>query len=171
MQEIYVENIKEILRNKNKLVNDLKIKLNNKGKNFFIDGDAENVYLAGKVFEAINSGFSALNALELTQEGKMFSSINIRDITKRKDLERIRGRIIGKLGKTLNTLSRLTNCLLAVHNNIVGIIGDAEDIEDAIQSITSLINGSKQGNVYARLEKLKKKKDFFYKVPIVNKKN
>lgn len=158
MQEIYVENIKEVLRNKKLLEKELFIMLSNKGKNFFVKGNIEDEYLALKILEAVNFGFSVEQALELKQEGIMFQILNIKDITRRHDLGRIKARIIGKKGKTLNTLKNLTNCKISLHNNQVGIIGPILEIEDAMQAITSLIQGSKQGNVYARLEKQRKKK-------------
>ena len=96
--------------------------------------------------------------MEIKNEGRRSQTVHIKDITKTNDLERVSGRIIGKAGKTLRTLNNLTNCDLAIKDNEIGIIGDARDIELAIQSITSLINGSKQGNVYARLERTKKRK-------------
>ncbi|GAF98139.1 unnamed protein product, partial [marine sediment metagenome] len=43
-------------------------------------------------------------------------------------------------------------------DNEIGIIGDTEDIEEAIQAVTSLIQGSKQSNVYTHAEKEMKKK-------------
>ncbi len=42
--------------------------------------------------------------------------------------------------------------------NKIGIIGNAEEIEEAIQALTSLIQGSKQGNVYSRVEREKKRR-------------
>ena len=49
---------------------------------------------------------------------------------------------------------------LAAHHkldNLVGIIGDAELIKNTQDAIISLIKGSKQSNVYTRLEKQKVK--------------
>ena len=96
--------------------------------------------------------------MELKNEGFIFQKINIKNITRRNDLERIRARIIGTKGKTLRTLQSLTNCEFSIKNNEIGIIGPVEEIEEAIQAATSLVQGSKQGNVYSRLEKNKKKK-------------
>jgi len=168
MQEIYVENTAEVLKNKSRLEKELNIKITNKGKNIFIKGDSEDEFLALKFMEAINLGFSSNQALHLKQENMILQALNIKDITKRHDLERVRARIIGTKGKTLQTLSNLTNCNLSLHDNKVGIIGDAEEIADAIQAITSLVNGSKQGNVYSRLERHKKEKRLDEKIPIKN---
>jgi len=158
MQQTHIENIREVLRNKARIQKELNIKLSNKGHNIFIDGKAKDEYLCLEVLEAVNLGFSVDHALELKREGMMLQTVHIKGLTKRNDLERVRGRIIGKGGRTLKTLQKLTQCDLSINDNEIGIIGNAEEIEDAIQSITSLVQGSKQGNVYGRLERQRKKK-------------
>ena len=158
MQEIYVENLKEVLRSKFRLQKELGIKLTNKGKNVFVNGPADKEFVAIEVLEAINLGFSADRALELTQNGFMLQTVHIKDITKRHDLERVRARIIGTHGRTLKTLQNLTNCDLAMNDNEIGLIGPIQEMEDAVQAVTSLVQGSKQGNVYGRLERRRKKK-------------
>ena len=158
MQEIYVENLKEVLRSKFRLQKELGIKLTNKGKNVFVNGPADKEFVAIEVLEAINLGFSADRALELTQDGFMLQTVHIKDITKRHDLERVRARIIGTQGRTLKTLQNLTNCDLAMNDNEIGLIGPIQEMEDAVQAVTSLVQGSKQGNVYGRLERQRKKK-------------
>ena len=85
MQETYIENTAEVLKNKLKLEKELKVKITNKGKLIFADGKPENEFLALEVLKAINLGFSAENALELKQEGIILQSVNIKDITKRQD--------------------------------------------------------------------------------------
>jgi len=166
MQEIYIEAIGKILTNKKRLEKELNIKITNKGKNVFVNGTAEKEYTAIEVLKAINMGFSADYALELINEEVILQIINIKDLTKRTDLQRIRARIIGTQGKTLKTLYNLTNCAISLQDNNVGIIGNTEDIEGAIQAVTSLIQGSKQGNVYGRIEREKKKKRILNKISI-----
>ena len=158
VQEIYVEPIRKIILNKKKLEKELEIKITNKGKLVFVDGEADKEFEALQVIEAINLNFSIENALLLKQEDVILQTIHIKDITKRHDLERIRARIIGTKGKTLKTLTNLTDCYFSLSDNEIGIIGNAEDIEEARQAIISLIQGSKQSNVYARAEKIKKQK-------------
>ena len=158
MQKIYVENIKEVLRNKNKLEKELEIKMKYKGKDVFVDGKAEKEFIAIEVLKAINLGFSVNSALMLKQENFILQTINIKDVTKRNDLKTIKSRIIGTHGKTLKTLKNLTDCNLSLQDNQIGIIGDIEEIADAIQAITSIIQGSKQSNVYGKLEKQRKRR-------------
>ncbi len=158
VQEIYIENLKEVIRSKKRLERELKVKITNKGHLVFVDAQPEKEFIAIEVLEAINAGFSADKALDLQQDNFMLQTVHIKDITKRNDLERVRARIIGTKGKTLKTLSNLTNCEIAMDDNEIGLIGPAEEMEDAVQAVTSLINGSKQGNVYGRLERQRKKK-------------
>lgn len=158
MQKIYVENIKEVLRNKNKLEKELEIKMKHKGKDVFVNGKAEKEFIAIEILKAINLGFSVNSALMLKKENFILQTINIKDVTKRNDLKTVRSRIIGTYGKTLKTLKILTDCSLSLKDNQIGIIGDVEEIADAIQAITSIIQGSKQSNVYGKLEKKRKRK-------------
>ncbi len=157
-QEIYAQNLKEILNNINRLEKELKVKIANQGRNIFIEGNAENKYFCHRIIEAVNLGFSVDKAIVLKDENIIFHILNIRDITKRKDLQRIRARIIGTKGKTKTNIQTLSDCIISLHDNQVGIIGEANCIQEAVIAIKCLIQGSKQGNVYARLEKKKKER-------------
>ena len=153
MKTIYSEKVPRILKNKKRLEKELNVKITNRGKEVSIKGEPEDEYIAEKVLDAINFGFPFSDALLIKKEDFMFEIINIKDHTKRKDLERIRARIIGKGGKTLKTLCKLTKCFFEIKDNEVGIIGPPEYIENAQESIISIIKGSKQTNVYSFLEK------------------
>jgi ribosomal RNA assembly protein len=156
MQEIYIEEIGNVLKNKSKLEKQLKVKITNQGKNFFVDGDGDKEYIALKVLEALDLGFSLGRALLLKKEDVILQTINIKDLTKRSDLHSVRARVIGTYGSTLTNLSKLTDCALAMKDNVIGIIGEAELMDEAKTAVEILIRGSKQANVYARLEKKKK---------------
>ena len=158
MQEIYTEFIKKILQNKKKLEKELEVKISNKGKVISINGKGDKEYIACQAIEAINLGFSVDRALLLKDESMILQTLNIKDLTRRKNWEEIRSRIIGTHGRTLKTLNNLTNCNISLHENKLGIIGDCEEIEDAIQALTSLVQGSKQGKVYGRIERERKNK-------------
>ena len=54
MQEIYIENLKQVLQNKKKLESELEIILTNKGKNIFVEGQADKEFIAIEVLKAIN---------------------------------------------------------------------------------------------------------------------
>ena len=161
MKVIISEKISRIIKAQKKLETKLEVKISNRGKEVTIEGSPEDEYTAEKVIDALNFGFPFSTALSIKQEDLIFEIINIKDHTTRKDLSRVRARIIGTKGKTLNTLTTLTDCEFSLSDNNVGIIGNVEEIEDAKQSIISLIQGSKQSNVYARAEKQRKRKKEF----------
>ena len=155
MKILLLEKLPRILKNKEKLEKELKIKITNRGKEVSISGKPEDEYVAEKVIDALEFGFSFSDAMLIKKEDFILEILNIKDYTKRKDLERVRARIIGKGGKTLKVLCDLTNCHFELKDNFVGIIGEPEKIKNAQDAMISLIQGSKQSNVYARLEKLK----------------
>ena len=157
MKIILSEKLPRILKNKKKLEEELKIKITHRGKEVSISGKPEDEYVAEKVIDALNFGFEFSTAILIKKEDFIFEILNIKDYTKRKDLSRIRARLIGKGGKTLKILHDLTECNFEMKDNSIGIIGDAELIKNTQDAIILLIRGSKQSNVYAKLEKLKNK--------------
>ena len=153
MKKIICEKIVRIIKGKQKLENELNVKLLVRGKEVEIEGNPEDEYIAEKVIDALDMGFPFSTAILIKDEDYLFEILNIKNYTKRKDLERVRARIIGKKGRTLAAFSELTKCFFEIKNNRVGIIGDAEHIKNAQYAITFLLQGSKQANVYAFLEK------------------
>lgn len=153
MITLICDNLARILKNRKKIEKELKVKISNKEKEIQIDGEPENEYFGERVIEALDFGFPFSIALCLKNHENDFEIIKIKDHTKRKDFSRIKGRIIGTKGKTLRTLSNLTECFFEIKDNCIGIIGDGEYIKNAREAIIHLIKGSKQANVYAYLEK------------------
>ena len=155
MQEIYSDNTRKILQHKARLEKELKVKITSKGKNILAEGESIDEYLTEKVIEAIDLGFTIHQALLLKDEEIIFEKINIKHLTKRHDINRIRARIIGTHGKTKSIIQDLSECFISLHDNTVGIIGRAEDIKKAMRAIESIIQGRKQGKVYSYLERLR----------------
>jgi len=153
MKVIIVDKIARIIKARNRLENLLNVKITNRGREVKVEGSAEDEYIAEKIIDALNFGFPLGVALLIKQEDNLFEVIRIKDHTKRPDLERVRGRIIGTGGGTLKTLSDLTKCYFELKDNEVGIIGHPEYIENAQEALILLIKGSKQSNVYSHLEK------------------
>jgi len=153
MEKLYYESIGKIKKNKEKLEKALNVKISFSGKNVNVSGKAVDEYVACQVLEALTLGFTTNEALLLQEEDCILEKIHIKDLTKRHDLQRIRGRIIGTKGKTKEIIENLSNCLVCIHDNTIGIIGQAEDIERAMQGVKSIIQGSKQSKVYSYLER------------------
>jgi len=153
MKQIFSEEIELISKNKKKLERVLNIEITINGKEVSIDGKSEDEFIAEKIIDAIGFGFPVPVALLIKEEDFLFEIINIKEYTKRKDFETIRARIIGSGGKTLKTLTELTECYFQIKDNRVGIIGEAEKIKNAQESVIWIVQGSKQANVYGYLEK------------------
>jgi len=153
MTSLIIEKFPRVLKNKSRLEKYLNVKISVKDQEVTIEGKPEDEYIAEKVLQALDFGFPLSVALLIKQNDYMLEALNIKDLTKRKDLGRIRSRIIGKNGKALRTLSSLTQCYFELKDNFVGIIGHPENIKTAQEGISSLIRGSKHSNVYSYLEK------------------
>ncbi|MEX0920428.1 MAG: KH domain-containing protein [Candidatus Pacearchaeota archaeon] len=153
MKRIIYEKSQRIIKNKKKIEKILNIKIENRGKEIIIESKPEDEYIAEKVLEALEFGFPFSVAMMIKEHSYSFEIINIKDHTNRKDLKRVRARIIGKDGGTLKTLNELTKCYFEMKDNFVAIIGDPEHTKNAHEAIILIIKGSKQANVYNHLER------------------
>jgi len=160
MATIIVDKIVRIIKNRKRLEKALNLKIENKGTEVTITGKPEDEYIGLKVLDALNLGFSFSDAISIKTEDNELDILNIKDYTRKKDTEKVIGRLIGKGGKVLKTLSDLTKCSLEVKGHEIGIIGNAEEIKPALDSIIQVIHGSKHANIYKNLEKRKKEPIF-----------
>ncbi len=110
-----------------------------------------------EVVQAIARGFSPEKALKLfDQEMLMFETIDLSNIARtEKDLQRIRGRLIGKDGKTREIFENLTSAYISVYGKTLSLIGYPEQNAVAREGIQMLLEGSAHGPVYSFLEKKK----------------
>jgi ribosomal RNA assembly protein len=159
MKVILSEKLPRIIKARKKLERELNVEITNRGKEVTIAGSPEDEYAAERVIDALNFGFPFPAALLIKEEGFILETINIKEHTNRKDLARIKARIIGTKGKTLKTLCNLTGCSFEIKDNWIGVIGPPEFMKNTEEAIVSLIKGAKQGNVYANLERNQPKKE------------
>ena len=157
MKSIMVNTPGKIIKNKKKLEEKLFVSINIFGKKATIAGKEFDEYVALKILEAISLGFKISEALLLLDEEYIFEKLNIKEISRRKNLSEVRARCIGTNGRTLDTLERLSDCFITLHDNTIGIIGHVDEIKDITNAIKSLIQGSKQSSVYSYLEKSRHK--------------
>ena len=159
VKQLHIKSRRKVLQNKAELEDKLGVEISVKGTQVEITGKEEiDEYFASRVLEAMDYRFLIDDALFLKDEKYDFVVLRIKDHTSRDDLKVVRGRIIGLKGKTLKVISDLTGCELAVRDNEVAIIGPVERMHEAEEAIIALIKGSKQGNVYAHLERLNRGK-------------
>ena len=159
MQTFYIEKIADVKANQEELERRLKVKISIKGKQVMIDSpEGMDEYEASIIFDAIQFGFSTRKALLLTDPDIIFRKVPFKSFTRRKDMEEVRGRLIGTQGRTRNTVEQTADCEIIVGDSAVGIIGHAEAMEKATLAIQNLIKGSKQSNVYRFLERMNTEK-------------
>ncbi len=131
----------------------IKIKINYNLRRVSITGKELNEFLAEQMLIAVDFGFNVEDALLLKNENFVLEFVNIKDYARRKNLEEIRGRVIGRQGKAKMTIEELSGGVLAINNNQIGVIVDSEHLDAVIQGLISLIKGAKHSNVFSYLEK------------------
>jgi ribosomal RNA assembly protein len=118
-------------------------------------GDAVKALRASEVIKAIARGFSPEKALKLMDNEDLI--LDMMDLSKISDspseLTRIKGRIIGKAGKTREIMESMTGSKISVYGKTISIIGDAEQIMTVRTAIDMLIDGAPHGAVYGYLER------------------
>ncbi len=112
---------------------------------------------AREVVQAIARGFSPEKALRLFDDDLlMFEMIDLSNIARtEKDMQRLKGRIIGKDGKTREVFETLTSARISVYGKTISLIGYPEQNAVARAGIDMLLEGSSHGPVYKFLEKKK----------------
>ena len=134
--------------------------------------DPSVLFRAKEVIMAIGRGFSPEHAFRLLdREDTVLEVIDLRDIVgkSQSDQKRLKGRIIGKEGKTRRIIEELTEANVSVYGHTISVIGDMDQAEVAREAIWRLIKGSLHRNVYRFLQRkrreLKKKKMQLWETP------
>lgn len=119
--------------------------------------DTEDPFLVIKARDfvtAVGRGFNPEMAYLLLEDDIYLEIINLKLVigTNPSKIERFRGRIIGREGRTRKVIEEATGTKISVFGNTVGIIGPYERVKIAREAIYLLLEGSKHGTVYAYLE-------------------
>ncbi len=117
--------------------------------------DAAGFLSAVETVTAIARGFSPERAFTLLEdEDTYLEVIDISDAaTSPAKMERLRGRIIGKEGKSRSQIEDLTHTEISVHGKTISIIGGVESNQIAREAIEMLIRGISHETVYSFLDK------------------
>jgi len=123
------------------------------------------LFRAKEIVTAIGRGFSPEHAFRLLEDDEaMLEMIDLRETVGRSqsDMKRLKGRVIGKEGKTRRIIEELTEANICVYGHTISIIGEIDQVEIAKEAVRMLIRGSLHGTVYRFLHRkrreLKKKK-------------
>lgn len=152
MKILVMDKIVRLIKNRKKLEELLEVKINNSAKQVTIEGDPEKEHIAMQIIEALDYGIPYKEAILIKKENKILELINIKEYTKKNDLEKIRGRLIGKGGKVLKTLSTLTESSIELKENTIAIVTNVENMERLTNAVIAIIKGAKHGGVYKTLE-------------------
>jgi ribosomal RNA assembly protein len=127
--------------------------------------DPSLLFRAKEVITAIGRGFSPERAFRLIEDDEaVLEVIDLREIVgkSQSDMKRLKGRIIGKEGKTRRIIEELTEASVSLFGHTISIIGDMEQAGVAREAIQMFLGGSQHRTVYRFLHRkrreLKKKK-------------
>jgi ribosomal RNA assembly protein len=116
------------------------------------------VLKANDALKAIARGFSPEKAFRLLHDDQFLDIIDIRDYVgdSERAITRIKGRLIGKGGKTRETIERTTGTYVSVYGRTVTMIGTAEQLRNARAALEMLLKGAEHPTVYKFLERKRK---------------
>jgi ribosomal RNA assembly protein len=88
--------------------------------------------------------------------------INITDYVggRKNRVQRMRGRLIGRQGRSRETIENLTETLISIQGDTVAIIGDPVELELARSGIDMLLRGSEHSAVFHFLERRQRELKF-----------
>jgi ribosomal RNA assembly protein len=113
---------------------------------------------AVEIVNAINRGFSPERAFEMIEDEDLL--LDVIDLSAMaegpRQLDRLRGRIIGKDGRAREQIEDMTDVEISVFGKTVALIGYPEQMKTARAAIDMLIEGVPHENVFAFLDKKKK---------------
>ena len=134
--------------------------------------DVSVLFTVRNISQAIGRGFSPGRAMALINEDQELLILDLEEYvgTSKNALNRVKGRIIGRGGKSRALLEELTECLISVYGSTVAMIGSYEMLPVAREAVEMLINGAFHKTVwnhlYAYRRKMKKEKgEIWYDPP------
>ncbi len=117
----------------------------------------DNVLKAKMIIEAIANGIPSTYALDALEKADyILEIINIDDYARgKKDLRRIKSRIIGRGGRIKRIIEDELNVNISIRGKKVAILGKYTNVQAAKDAIISICRGSKHGRVLKKIEEFK----------------
>jgi ribosomal RNA assembly protein len=110
--------------------------------------------IAKDVVKAIARGFNPEIAKSLIKEDTFLEIISLTDYSPHRNHQlRLKGRVIGRGGRTRGLIEEYTGCRISIYGKTVGIIGEGEMLRTARKAVDALLTGSPHAFVYKWLEK------------------
>ncbi len=110
---------------------------------------------ARDMIKAIGRGINPDRALRLKSDDYMLKIIDLTDLVGRskKMLQRQKGRIIGREGKTREFISQMSGACVSVYGKTVAILGRADEVSLASDAVEMLALGKPHSVVYKVLQR------------------
>lgn len=116
--------------------------------------DPLKIFTCAEIVKAIGRGFNPDVALLLTKIDYVLEIISIAEFAKtQNDVIRLRGRVIGKEGKSRKVIEELLEVHIVIYGKTIGIVGRGDSVSLARRAVESLLGGSPHSHVYKWLEK------------------
>ena len=117
-------------------------------------GDPLKANISAEVVKAIGRGFNPEKAMFLFDENYQLIVMTLREYARKgsRRIGEIKGRIIGREGKTKKVIEDLTGTSVSIYGDTVSVIGDYISIKYSLEAIKMIIEGRKQRTVYNFLE-------------------
>jgi ribosomal RNA assembly protein len=112
--------------------------------------DVSIIFTVANIVKAIGRGFSPERAMLLGNEDFDLSIVDLEEHVgpSRSTQERVKGRIIGKAGKSRALIEELTETQMSVYGSTVALIGKIEALPAATEAVMMLIRGKFHKTVY-----------------------
>ena len=128
-----------------------------------IEGDASEILVVRDIVKAIGRGFNEKKAMKLLKDNYTLEIVNIKDFGKtRNSIIRLRGRVIGREGLAKKKIEEMTNTDIVVYGKTVGVIGEENNVQMALEAIQKLLSGAKHSKVYYKIERERKRRLYEY---------
>lgn len=141
-----------------KILEDIKINFNvniSVLKNNVIELECEDAYKLLKSKEIVDAyilGFEYEDCKKLLKENYRLGIVEVKNFLRNRNnknrLRELKGRIIGEKGKAKKNIQELTKTKIVIYRNLVGILGNEENVEIAKKAIEMLLEGRMHSTVY-----------------------
>jgi ribosomal RNA assembly protein len=134
-----------------------KINVDSKEGEVSVSGeDAIMLYTTRDLIRAIARGFNPEIASLLLKQDYGLEIINLPDFDNPSQLQRIKGRVIGKEGRSREIIEEHTETYVSVYGKTISLIGLTENVSVARRAVEMLVKGSPHSNVYRWLERMRR---------------
>ena len=139
-----------------------KLDISKEGDVEITGGDGLLLYTTKEIIKAIARGFNPKIALLLLKQDYSLELLDMKDVAgkSKNTMQRLKGRVIGKGGKSREEIERLTDTNISVYGKTIGIIGEVDKVALARRAVAMLLQGSMHKTVFQFLERKKKEMMF-----------